>query len=99
MISIVAMAMITFFTRYLFLVKKLPFTITDKMQQFLSFSAPCILTAIWVPIVFIKDQALFIEPSNPYLIAASIAIILAYKFKNLYLTTIISCGVFFVLTF
>jgi branched-subunit amino acid transport protein len=91
------MACVTFSTRFLFLSKHLPFEIGPKMQRFLSFSAPCVLTAIWVPIVFIQDNSLAISVNNPYLIAATIAVLLAYRFKNLYLTTVVSLAVFFLI--
>jgi branched-subunit amino acid transport protein len=91
------MACVTFSTRFLFLSKRLPFEIGPKMQRFLSFSAPCVLTAIWVPIVFIQDDLLAISINNPYLIAAVIAVLLAYRFKNLYLTTVVSLAVFFLI--
>ncbi|NKC21496.1 AzlD domain-containing protein [Pseudoalteromonas sp. S4498] len=95
--TILAMACVTFATRYLFLAKQLPFTIGPKLQRFLSFSAPCVLTAIWVPIVFIQDKQLAITPSNPYLVAATVAVILAFRFKNLYVTTFVSLAVFYLL--
>lgn len=95
--TLVLMACVTFFTRFLFLSKRLPFTIGAKMQRFLSFSAPCVLTAIWVPIVFIQNKQLNISYHNPYLIAALVAVGLAYRFKNLYITTGGSLVVFFVI--
>ena len=67
------------------------------MQRFLSFSAPCVLTAIWVPIVFVQEGKLAISLNNPYLIAACVAVLLAYRFKNLYITTVVSLAVFFLL--
>lgn len=96
-VTILAMACVTFATRYVFLAKKLPFTIGPKMQHLLSFSAPCVLTAIWVPIVFLKDNRLAINTENSYLIAATVAVVLAYKFKNLYITTLGSLAVFYAL--
>ncbi|GEK09646.1 AzlD domain-containing protein [Pseudoalteromonas sp. McH1-7] len=95
--TILAMACVTFATRYLFLAKQLPFTIGPKLQRFLSFSAPCVLTAIWVPIVFIQDEQLALSVHNPYLIAATFAVILAYRFKNLYITTLGSLVLFYLL--
>ena len=95
-ITILAMACVTFATRYVFLTRKLPFTIGAKMQRLLSYSAPCVLTAIWVPIVFLKEERLAINTENPYLIAATVAVLLAYKFKNLYITTLGSLAVFYV---
>lgn len=94
---ILLMACVTFTTRFLFLSKRLPFSIGPKMQRFLSFSAPCVLTAIWVPIVFVQENKLAISMSNSYLIAACVAVFLAYRFKNLYITTVVSLVVFFLL--
>ncbi|MEJ6476963.1 AzlD domain-containing protein [Pseudoalteromonas piscicida] len=95
--TILAMACVTFGTRYLFLAKQLPFTIGPKLQRFLSFSAPCVLTAIWVPIVFIQDKQLALTATNPYLVAATVAVLLAFKFKNLYVTTLGSLVIFYML--
>ena len=44
------------------------------MQQFLSFSAPAVLTAIWVPIVFINDEGINLDWQNPYLSAAVVSV-------------------------
>ncbi|MDK1288369.1 AzlD domain-containing protein [Pseudoalteromonas umbrosa] len=94
-VTIVALACVTFATRYLFLAKNLPFTIGPRFQRLLSFSAPCVLTAIWVPIVFMPNGELVTELNNPYLLGALAAIFLAFKFKNLYLTTFGSLIVFY----
>ncbi|MBQ4834461.1 AzlD domain-containing protein [Pseudoalteromonas sp. MMG010] len=97
MTTILLMACITFFTRYLFLHKALPFKVGPKMQQFLSFSAPAVLTAIWVPIVFINEEGVNLNLSNPYLSAAVLAIIVAYKTHNIYYTTLFGMGLFLLL--
>ncbi|MBQ4810307.1 AzlD domain-containing protein [Pseudoalteromonas luteoviolacea] len=94
--TIIALACVTFATRYLFLAKHLPFTIGPKFQRFLSFSAPCVLTAIWVPIVFMQNGELVTNLHNPYILGATMAILLALKFKSLYVTTFGSLAVFFV---
>jgi len=80
MLTILLMACITFFTRYLFLHQRLGFKVGPKMQQFLSFSAPAVLTAIWVPIIFINEDGLNLNWHNPYLSAAIVAIIVFYIF-------------------
>ena len=99
LLTILLLASITFTTRYLFLHPKVPVKLGPKMKHFLSFSAPAVLTCIWVPIILIKDNQLNISPQNPYLIAASIAVLLALKFKNIYLTLGISLLVFGLLKF
>ncbi|MDK2596178.1 AzlD domain-containing protein [Pseudoalteromonas obscura] len=93
--TIVVLACVTFATRYLFLAKNLPFTIGPRFQRLLSFSAPCVLTAIWVPIVFMPSGKFVNELNNPYLLGALAAVFLAFKYKNLYLTTFGSLIVFY----
>ncbi|MFY8274531.1 AzlD domain-containing protein [Pseudoalteromonas sp. SSDWG2] len=95
--TILMMAVITFSSRYLFLHRSLGFSVGPKLQRFLSFSAPAVLTAIWVPIVLLPDGQWHLSYTNPYLIAATIAIITAYKTKSIYATTILAMAVFFVL--
>lgn len=97
MLTILLMACITFFTRYLFLHQRLGFKVGPKMQQFLSFSAPAVLTAIWVPIIFINEDGLNLNWHNPYLSAAIVAIIVACKTHNIYYTTLASMGLFLIL--
>ncbi|WP_462170503.1 AzlD domain-containing protein [Pseudoalteromonas xiamenensis] len=89
------MAMVTFLTRYLFLHKRLPFEIGPKGQRFLSFSAPAVLTTIWVPIVLLPEGELNVHYSNPYLIGAIVAVAVAYKTHNIYATTLLGMAAFY----
>ncbi|WP_105265571.1 AzlD domain-containing protein [Pseudoalteromonas sp. T1lg76] len=95
--TILLMAAITFGSRYLFLHHALPFRVGAKMQRFLSFSAPAVLTAIWVPIVVLPGNQWQLSYQNPYLVAALVAIITAYKSHSIYATTLLSMAVFFAL--
>jgi len=97
LLTIILLACITFFSRYLFLHPKLPIRIGAKITHFLSFSAPAVLTAIWVPIIFIKDNSFNSSFSNPYLLSATVAVITAYKSKSVYLTLGTSLSVFVLL--
>ena len=97
LLTIVLLACITFFSRYLFLHPKLPVRIGAKITHFLSFSAPAVLTAIWVPIIFIKDNNFNSSLTNPYLLAATVAVITSYKSQNIYLTLATSIPVFIIL--
>lgn len=96
-LTILLLACITFFSRYLFLHPKLPIRIGAKTTHFLSFSAPAVLTAIWVPIIFIQDNSFNSSLTNPYLLAATVAIITAYKSHSVYLTLSTSITVFILL--
>ncbi len=97
LLTIALLACITFFSRYLFLHPKLPLRLGAKMTHFLSFSAPAVLTAIWVPIIFIKDNSFNTSLTNPYLLAATVAIITSYKSQNIYLTLATSITTFLAL--
>jgi branched-subunit amino acid transport protein len=97
LLTIVLLACITFFSRYLFLHPKLPLRIGAKMTHFLSFSAPAVLTAIWVPIIFIKEGDFNSSLTNPYLLGATVAVITSYKSQNIYLTLATSMTTFIIL--
>ena len=97
LITIVLLAIVTFGSRYLFLHPKLPIRIGAKTTHFLSFSAPAVLTAIWVPIIFIQENSFNSSLTNPYLLAATVAIITAYKSHSVYLTLATSLTLFVLL--
>ncbi|XQW83990.1 AzlD domain-containing protein [Thalassotalea piscium] len=94
LLTIVLLAIISFTTRYLFLHPKVPVRLGPRMVRFLSFSAPAVLTAIWVPIIFVQQQQLILSWRNPYLVAATVAVVIAAKTKSVYLTLFISVAVF-----
>lgn len=97
LLSIFAMTAVVFLSRYLFLDPRLPIKINPSTQRLLSYSSPAVLTAIWAPIVFVHDDKLAVNLSNPYFIAAVIAALVAWKTKNVIATTILSMGCFFIL--
>ncbi|MPW27543.1 AzlD domain-containing protein [Agarivorans sp. B2Z047] len=93
--TILSMAAIVFASRYLFLEPKIPLRLNKTTLQFLSYSAPAVLTAIFAPIVFIQDKKLALSFDNPYLLAAILAALLAYFTRNALITTVVSMAVFF----
>ncbi len=99
-LTILTMTLIIFASRYLFLDPRLPIKLNYQTQRFLSYSSPAVLTAIWAPIVFLPEEnTINITFSNPYLIGAAVAIIIALKTKNVLLTAVISMVVFFCVSF
>jgi branched-subunit amino acid transport protein len=94
LLTILLLAVITFTTRYLFLHPSLPVKLGPKMINFLNFSAPAVLTAIWVPIIFVHDGALNISPLDPFVLSATLAVIISAKTKNIYWTVGVSLFVF-----
>jgi len=94
-ITILLLASITFTTRYLFLEGKLPVRLGPNIKQLLSYSAPAVLSAICLPIIFIHDQQFHWAMSNSYLWGGIAAIIAAYKTNNVYWTVGVGfCGFF-----
>lgn len=99
-LTIIAMASIIFISRYLFLEPRLPIKLNVQTQRFLNYSSPAVLTAIWAPIVFLPEEnKVDITLSNPYLIGAAVAILIALKTKNVLLTAVTSMLVFFCVSF
>jgi branched-subunit amino acid transport protein len=96
-LQILTMAALVFFSRYLFLEPKLPLRLNSKLQKLLNYSSPAVLTAIWAPIVFTPHQALWLSSDNPYLWAATLAVVIAWKTKNVLMTTVVSMSVFLLL--
>ncbi|MCM5508603.1 MULTISPECIES: AzlD domain-containing protein [Vibrio] len=94
MLSILAMTALVFLSRYVFLEPRLPLRLSPKTHRLLSYSSPAVLTAIWAPIVFMPEKQLWLTPDNPYLLSAVLAAILAWKTKNVLLTTLASMLVF-----
>ncbi len=97
LLSILAMTCLVFLSRYIFLEPRLPLRLSPAVQRLLSYSSPAVLTAIWAPIVFTHDESLNIHLQNPYLWAAALAGIIAWKTKNVLLTTVVSMAVFLIL--
>ena len=94
LLTILLMAVITFTTRYLFLHPSLPVKLGPKMVNFLNFSAPAVLTAIWVPIIFVQEGELMISLLNPFVLSGTIAVIISAKTKNIYWTVGVSLFIF-----
>lgn len=97
MLSILAMTVLVFTSRYLFLEPKLPLKLNTQTQRLLSYSSPAVLTAIWAPIVFMPEEKLWLSLDNPYLIAAVLAALIAWKTGNVLMTTIVSMMIFLLL--
>ncbi|OOE33217.1 MULTISPECIES: AzlD domain-containing protein [Salinivibrio] len=91
---IVAMALITFSVRYLLLARSIPVRIGPRLQRLLTYSAPAVLTALWVPIVFFPEDKLAISTTNPYLLGALVAIGLACTRLSTLLVVGLSIGFF-----
>ncbi|MDW6005066.1 AzlD domain-containing protein [Vibrio mangrovi] len=97
LIQIVVMALVVFLSRYLFLEPRVPLRLGPRLHRLLSYSGPAVLTVIWAPIVFMPNQSLWIDWQNPYIWAALLAGMIAWKTRNVLLTTVLSMMVFLLL--
>ena len=80
---------------YLYVNLKLPEWIPRAMR----FVPPAVLSALIFPAILIKEEVLWMSPQNPRLVAGLVAIIVAWKTKNLLLTIAIGLGIFWLITF
>ena len=92
---ILLMAAVTFGIRYCLYARADKVTLPPRLEQALKFSAPCVLTAIWVPAVLMPDGELALTPDNPYLVGALIAVLVALWKKSVLLTILCSMAGFF----
>jgi branched-subunit amino acid transport protein len=82
-IALLGMACITFSCRYLFFSKKVTFELGPRTKKLLSYTAPSVMTAMWVPIVFLGHQSSGGEfMTSPFLIAGLVSVVLSLKIKN-----------------
>ncbi|WP_289032239.1 AzlD domain-containing protein [uncultured Paraglaciecola sp.] len=93
--ALIGMTCLTFSCRYLFFSETMPFRLGPKLTRILSFTAPSVLTAMWVPLVFLGHQKIEGEfITSPFLIAGIIAIILSLKTDKTLLVLVMSMGSF-----
>lgn len=97
-LSILCMAVITFFVRYAFFARTLPIKLNRHAKQFLFFTGACILTAMWVPIVMMPTLAQK-TMLNPYLIAGVLSVLFSLFIRHTLVVIILSMACFYGLRF
>ncbi len=95
--TILALAAITFSTRYLFLEKHLPLRLGPNLKRALSFSGPAVLSAITAPILLVHQGQLDLDPYSPYLWGGLAAVITARLSGNVYATMMAGGALFTVI--
>lgn len=91
---ILALAAITFSTRYLFLEKHLPLRLGPNLKRALSFSGPAVLSAITAPILLVHQGQIDLNPTSPYLWGGLAAIVTARLSGNVYATMLVGGALF-----
>lgn len=95
---LVGMTTITYSCRYFFFSKTITIELNKKVRKLLSFTAPSVLTAMWVPIVFMGHQSTNYEIiESPFLIAGLVTIVLSLKVKHTLVVVILGMTVFAIL--
>ncbi|AZE73107.1 hypothetical protein C4K00_2878 [Pseudomonas synxantha] len=94
-LMIVAMGLVVFFNRYVFLEPRLPVRLNRGAREFLGFAVPGMLTAICGPIIFLADHRLNLSPTNPYLLAAICAVALMFWTRSVLITVLSSMALFY----
>ena len=99
-LTLYGLATITFLNRFAFFSEKVRYTPGENVRRFLGFSTYAILTSIWAPIIFSFDADVgFSYAGNDYLIAASVAAILAFSRVQSIVVVLVSTVLFFLLRF
>nr|WP_314265738.1 AzlD domain-containing protein [uncultured Moellerella sp.] len=80
---IIALAVIVYSLRYVFLIPKLPVRLPLFIRQALSYSAPCLLTAITAPVILLEKNQFREFPDNPYLWGALFCVLMSLLIKNM----------------
>ncbi|MGI6484853.1 MAG: AzlD domain-containing protein [Tepidanaerobacteraceae bacterium] len=94
---IMGMCLVTYLPRMIpvtFLSKR---EIPEIFVRFLSHIPAAVLAALFFPAVLLTDGKMNISTSNPMLLCSLIALPIAYKTKNMFLTVIIGMAAFVLL--
>ena len=96
---ILGLAAIVFFNRYYFLEPTVKIKLPLIMNKMLNYSAPCLLTAICIPVVFFDGDNLKGIIDNPYIYASIFCIVIAFYLKKVLLSVIASLVFFYFINF
>ena len=87
-LTILAAGMITYATRLSFILLFERIEIPFCLRRLLRFVPAAVLSAIILPELVFQDGALAIAPTNPRLLAGIVAILIAWRTKNILLTLV-----------
>ncbi len=91
---IVAMAVVTFLTRYVALAAASQVALPDWCRRALGYVPPAVLTAIIVPAVLSPRGALDLSLQNSYLVGGAVAMVVAWRTRQLLPTIAVGMVVF-----
>jgi branched-subunit amino acid transport protein len=96
-LTIITAGLLTYVTRLSFILLFGKIDMPIWLHQALRYVPPAVLTAIVFPELLLKDGSLYLAPGNDRLIAGVIAILVAWRTKNILLTILAGMVVLWVL--
>lgn len=88
-LTMIAAGIITFIIRLSFILLLEKVQIPEQVQKALSLVPPAVFSAIILPDLFLRDGNLAIDLSNGRLIAGLLAILTAWRTRNIVLTVLV----------
>jgi branched-subunit amino acid transport protein len=98
-ITLIIIGLLTFLTRLSFIVLLERWQPPDWVQRALRFVPVAVLTAIFVPELVLRDGRMVTTVADPRLLAGLLAVLIAWRTKNVLLTILIGMAVFLLLKF
>lgn len=96
-IVMIAVGLLTFLTRLSFIALLERIQLPAAFQRALRFVPIAVLSAIIAPEIGYADNALFLSPQNPRLLAGVVATLVAYYTKNVVWTIVAGMAAFWIL--
>lgn len=96
-ISIILIGLLTFFTRLSFILLSGKWKPPETFQRALRFVPVAVFSAIILPELVWKDGNLWLSPANPRLLAGLVAILVAWRTKNVVWTIAVGMAVLLLL--
>lgn len=85
-LTILACGVVTFLIRFSFIAMHGRVTMPDWFTRALTFVPVAVLSAIMLPEILIQDNALVLTPFNARLLAGILAVVVAWRTKNVWAT-------------
>jgi branched-subunit amino acid transport protein len=98
-LTLIIIGLLTFLTRLSFIALLERLKTPPVVQRALRFVPIAVLTAIFVPELILPNGALDITPGNPRLLAGLVAILVAWRTKNVILTIVAGMVIFLLMRY
>jgi branched-subunit amino acid transport protein len=98
-LAMIGLGILTFLIRFSFIALLERWQAPQIVQRALRFVPVAVLTAIIVPELVLRDGVLNTNLLNPRLLAGIVAVLVAWKTKNVILTIVVGMLVFWLLQF